>query len=74
MTRFSPLMILPPAIFISVAILFYAAMMRNDPDSLPSTIIGYQAPKVQIEKLGHKSIFGDVDLRRKGVKLVNFLG
>ncbi|MCY4206874.1 MAG: DsbE family thiol:disulfide interchange protein [Roseovarius sp.] len=72
MTRFSPLMILPPAIFILVAILFYAGMMRTDPNSLPSVIIGSQAPKVQVEKLGRKSVFDDSDLRKAGVKLVNF--
>ena len=72
MTKISPLMIVPPAMFILVAILFYAGMMRNDPDSLPSTKIGSQAPKVQVEKLGDKTVFHDSDLRREGVKLVNF--
>ena len=46
MARISPLMALPPVIFAGFAALVYFGMMREDPDGLPSTRIGQEAPPI----------------------------
>ncbi|HCK08146.1 MAG TPA: DsbE family thiol:disulfide interchange protein, partial [Rhodobacter sp.] len=35
-----PMVILPPVVFMGLAVLFYLGMARSDPDALPSTFIG----------------------------------
>lgn len=72
MARVSPLVILPPAIFAALAVLFYMGMAREDPDALPSTMEGRAAPPVQLVPLGDKTVFDDSALTADGVKLVNF--
>lgn len=70
--KFSILMILPPLLFAALAALFYFGMVRDDPNALPSTRIGLQAPALTVEALTDKPVFGDAELRAPGVKLVNF--
>ena len=70
--KIRPLMILPPAIFAALAGIFAVGMMREDPDSLPSTMIGRTAPPVVVAPLGSKPVFDDATLRDGEVKLVNF--
>ncbi|WP_287013616.1 DsbE family thiol:disulfide interchange protein [Actibacterium sp.] len=65
-------MILPPLIFAALAGLFLYGMVREDPDALPSTRIGQQAPAMTVTPLGDSAPFTDADLRAPGVKLVNF--
>ncbi|SNS82143.1 DsbE family thiol:disulfide interchange protein [Tropicimonas sediminicola] len=72
MAKVSPLMILPPAIFLAVAGLFYAGMMRENPDSLPSELTGKPAPVVELTPLGDRPLLTDAAVRSDGVKLVNF--
>ncbi|MEZ5779903.1 MAG: DsbE family thiol:disulfide interchange protein [Paracoccaceae bacterium] len=72
MARVSPLMILPPAIFAGLALMFVWGMGRDNPDALPSTLEGRQAPAVAVTQLADLPVFGDADLRDGNVKLVNF--
>ena len=72
MAKVSPLMIVPPAIFLGLVALFAVGMFREDPDALPSARQGQTAPPVQVEALGDKQLFGDAELRDGEVKLVNF--
>ncbi|RBI87716.1 DsbE family thiol:disulfide interchange protein [Rhodosalinus halophilus] len=72
MPRVSPLMILPPVLFAALAALFYFGMMREDKDALPSARQGQPAPPVQMVELQGKTPFTDADLRKGGVKLVNY--
>lgn len=70
--RISPLMILPPVLFLAVAGLFYAGMMRENPDVLPTALKGQSAPPLQVEPFAGREILNDAALREDGVKLVNF--
>jgi cytochrome c biogenesis protein CcmG/thiol:disulfide interchange protein DsbE len=65
-------MFLPPVLFLGLAALFYTGMGREDPEGLPSTMIGREAPAVQVTALGPDEPFSDATLREPGVKLVNF--
>lgn len=66
------LMFLPPMMFAGLAALFIVGMNRENPDNLPSALAGKPAPAVQLTPLGDGPMFGDADLRKPGVKLVNF--
>lgn len=70
--RISPLMILPPVIFIALAVMFYVGMNRDDPRALPSTREGQVAPPLTLSELGGGAPFGAEELQADGVKLVNF--
>ncbi|WP_347313072.1 DsbE family thiol:disulfide interchange protein [Defluviimonas sp. SAOS-178_SWC] len=72
MAKISPMMILPPAIFAGLALMFVLGMNREDPDALPSAFAGKQAPPVVVTPLGDLETFSDADLRDGKVKLVNF--
>lgn len=72
MARVSPLMLLPPAIFAGLAVMFVLGMNREDPDALPSTLKGRAAPAVVVTPLADLPVFSDADLRSGEVKLVNF--
>ncbi len=65
-------MVLPPVIFLGLAALFYVGMQREDPDGLPSALVGKTAPAVVLTQLGERPPFSDGDLRDGGVKLVNY--
>jgi len=66
------MMILPPVIFAAIAAMFVLGMNREDPNALPSTLEGRQAPAVQVAPLADLPVFADADLRDGKVKLVNF--
>ena len=72
MAKLSPLMVLPPAIFIAIAALFFFGMQRENPDQLPSALAGKSAPAVDVTTLGDGAALSDADLRDGRVKLVNF--
>lgn len=46
MAKFSPLMIAPPLIFAAFVALAVVGMYREDPEGLPSTLVGQMAPGV----------------------------
>lgn len=62
-------MLLPPVTFAGLAALFFLGMGRDD--SLPSTMVGRQAPPVAVAPLGPEPLDPAV-LAAPGVKLVNF--
>ncbi|WP_306115168.1 MULTISPECIES: DsbE family thiol:disulfide interchange protein [unclassified Roseovarius] len=72
MAKISPLMVLPPVVFLGLAALFFVGMQREDPDGLPSALVGKQAPAVALTQLGDQQPFTDGDLRDGNVKLVNY--
>ena len=72
MAKVSPLMIAPPAIFAGLAALFFVGMQRENPDELPSALVGKPAPAVEITPLGDGKPFDDSDLRDGEVRLVNY--
>ncbi len=72
MVKISPLMALPPLVFIGLALLFFVGMQRDNPDALPSALEGKAAPAVMLDPLGTEILFEDAALRTGGVKLVNF--
>jgi cytochrome c biogenesis protein CcmG/thiol:disulfide interchange protein DsbE len=72
MAKFSPLLAAPPAFFAGLALMFYLGMQREDPDALPSAVIGQPAPAVVLTQLGSEPPFTDEALRAPGVKLVNY--
>ncbi|MEL6167748.1 MAG: DsbE family thiol:disulfide interchange protein [Pseudomonadota bacterium] len=72
MARISPLVVLPPLIFAGIAGLFFAGMMRDDPNALPSTREGAPAPNVVALPVAGLPIFGEEELAASGIKIVNF--
>ncbi|MGR3466151.1 DsbE family thiol:disulfide interchange protein [Limimaricola sp.] len=72
MARISPLVILPPAIFAAMAGLFAAGMLRDNPDELPSALIGREAPLTETGTLPGKTPFDPAMLNDGEVKIVNF--
>jgi cytochrome c biogenesis protein CcmG/thiol:disulfide interchange protein DsbE len=65
-------MILPPVLFLAVAGLFYAGMLRENPDSLPTALKGQAAPELQLESFAGRPMLTDAALRDGEVNLVNF--
>lgn len=72
MAKISPLMILPPLLFAGLAAMFLWGMGRENPDELPSMLVGHEAAPVVLEPLGDGAPFTDADLRDGRVKIVNF--
>ncbi len=66
------LMALPPVLFAALAVMFWWGMQRDNPDELPSTLVGRAAPVVEAVPLGDLPPLTDAVLRAPGVKLVNF--
>lgn len=72
MAKVSPLMILP---LVAAGAFFTMAlwgMKRDNPDALPSTLIGQPAAAVQLVALGDLPGFTQADLADGRVKIVNF--
>ncbi len=70
--KISPFMMVPPILFAGLAALFFFGMQRDDPNALPSTLIGRDAPAFPTETLPGQ-ILPDADLLRTGqVSVVNF--
>ena len=74
MAKVSPMMIAPPVVFAALAGLFLWGMTREDPNALPSQLIGKPVPQVTLEKLGETPLLTDAVLAEPTVKLVNFWG
>lgn len=71
-SRISPWIIAPPVLFMALAALFAFGLNREDADSLPSTMIGRDAPQLTITALGAAPELTATDLQADGIKLVNF--
>lgn len=72
MAKVSPLMLAPPLIFLALAGLFYVGMFRDNPNDLPSTFIGRQAPMVPEADLPGRADFDNDTLRSGQITVVNF--
>lgn len=66
------LAILPPLIFAALAGLFLGGMYRDDPDALPSTLVGRPAPGIELTAVGARRPFDSSVLADGQVKIVNF--
>ena len=72
MAKLSPMMIAPPVIFATFVALAAVGMYRDDPEGLPSTLVGQQAPAMPADTLpGYPQATDDM-LRAGQVSLVNF--
>ncbi len=69
--RLAPLAILPPAIFAFIAALFYWGLARDDPDGLPSSFVGRNAPGFELEPFEGMPIPDGIE-PNGGYRLVNF--
>lgn len=65
-------MMAPPAIFAGLAALFFIGMQRENPDELPSALVGRPAPAIEVTPLADKKSFDDSDLRQGEVRLINY--
>jgi len=72
MARISPLVMVPPLVFAGLAGMFLWGMTRDNPDELPSALIGREAPSVGATTLPGETQLTDEMLRQPGIKLVNF--
>jgi cytochrome c biogenesis protein CcmG, thiol:disulfide interchange protein DsbE len=71
--RLNVLMILPPLVFLCFAAAAYVALRRENPDELPSALVGQPAPALAgTVALRADPPPTDADLRAPDVKLVNF--
>ncbi len=66
------LIFIPPAVFGVLVGLFFFGMYREDPDGLPSTMVGRQAPALTVVGLGDAPLTTPEVLAAPGLKLVNF--
>lgn len=66
------LAIIPPVTFAALAGLFLGGMYRDDPDALPSTLVGRPAPPLALTQLGPDAPFDAAVLAEDGVKIVNY--
>jgi len=72
MAKISPLMLAPPLIFAGFVALAAVGMFRDDPDALPSTLIGQQAPAITTQTLEDFPGVTPEMLASGKVTLVNF--
>ncbi len=70
--KISYLIFVPPVIFFALAALFMTGLGRENPNGLPSTLIGRSAPVLETTPLGDLPQIDDALLRAKNVKIVNF--
>ena len=65
-------MLLPPLLFAGLAATFYIGMTRDNPDALPSTMVGKAAPPLPVEALADFPKVTAADFVTGEVTLVNF--
>lgn len=65
-------MMLPPVIFVALAVMFLWGMKQDDRNVLPSTREGGMVPALQVTAFDGEPEFTQEDLKNGGVKLVNF--
>ena len=70
MARIRPLVLIPPLVFASLAVVFYVGLGRDQ--QLPSTLIGKPAPEIRVQPLGDLPLLTAEILRDGQPKLVNF--
>jgi len=70
--RFPPLIILPPLIFLGLAILFILGVKRENPNNLPSVFINKPAPPITETPLKSFTSVSLDEIKSPSIKLVNF--
>jgi cytochrome c biogenesis protein CcmG, thiol:disulfide interchange protein DsbE len=70
--RVSLVTLLAPLTFFGFAATFFVGMNRENPDNLPSTMIGRPAPPLELTPLGDFPLLTAEILRTPEVKLLNF--
>ncbi len=70
--RISPLIILPPLIFLGLAFLFILGVKRENPNDLPSVFIDQPAPNITESPLNGFDPVLPSEITRPNIKLVNF--
>ncbi len=68
---FRPLILMPPLAFAALAVAFWVGMQKGD-QPLPSMMEGHEAALVRAVPLGEGPVVTDADLRKPGVKVLNF--
>jgi cytochrome c biogenesis protein CcmG/thiol:disulfide interchange protein DsbE len=71
-SRLSPWVAAPPVIFLALAALFAFGLNREDTNSLPSAMVGRDAPLLTTTKLADFPELTAADLQTDGLKMVNF--
>ena len=69
---FNYFLLLPPFVFLGLAIMFYIGLQRENPNDLPSQFIGQSAPAVNLTDLREDPAPVDADFRNGNMQLVNF--
>jgi cytochrome c biogenesis protein CcmG/thiol:disulfide interchange protein DsbE len=73
MARRNWLLLLPPLLFLAFAAIAFVGLRRQNPDELPSALVGQPAPTLaSLGALDDTPVPTDADLKAPGVKLVNF--
>jgi cytochrome c biogenesis protein CcmG, thiol:disulfide interchange protein DsbE len=72
MAKFSPIVALPPLVFLGFAALFMVGLNRENPNALPSMLQDQKFPEITVTPLGDLPGFTNDDLRKNEVKIVNF--
>ena len=67
-----PLVLVPPLIFLGLALVFYVGMQRENPEELPSQFIGQPAPSVGSQTLSDLPGVDPAKLAAGEIRLVNF--
>ena len=71
-SKVSKLVYLPPLLFVALAALFAGGMFREDPDALPSVLVGRAAPPLEVAQLAGLPLLEASVLEGDGPKIVNF--
>ena len=66
------LLLIPPLLFLGLAVLFYSGMSRDNPNDLPSVFLGKPAPAIEQAALPGIPAPVQADLAQGRVVLVNF--
>ncbi len=70
--KFNIFLLIPPVLFFSMAALFYIGLQRDNPNELPSQLIGRTAPPSTLTDLREDPAPVDADFRNGEMQLVNF--
>jgi len=65
------LYILPPILFLCLGALFFLGLNRENPNVLPSEMIGRNAPHLELEPIGTKQPFDHTVFENDGIKVLN---
>jgi cytochrome c biogenesis protein CcmG, thiol:disulfide interchange protein DsbE len=67
-----PVLYLAPLAFLALVVMFTIGLGRENPDDLPSMLVGQATPPLYLTPLGDLPMVTEADLRKPEVKLVNF--